>query len=174
MLIQLIVFILDSSISSNLFSREDLYSLFFILERKRVTEINVYCTNHCFINILVQDPTNLQRKAQKHEAFNAELEANQSRIDSIHDKGKQLITNEHYASDIIQKRLDELDELWKHLLDETQKKGNKLRDAKQQQQFNRLVGITNIMPLTYRKTPTRSECFQKLCLDEISRSELAS
>lgn len=70
-----------------------------------------------------QDPTNLQRKVQKHEAFNAELEANQSRIDSIDDKGKQLITNEHYASDIIQKRLDELDELWKHLLDKTQEKG---------------------------------------------------
>jgi hypothetical protein len=69
------------------------------------------------------------------------LEANQSRIDSIHDKGKQLISNEHYASDIIQQRLDELDELWKHLLEKTQQKGNKLRDAKQQQQFNRLVLI---------------------------------
>ena len=91
------------------------------------------------MTILQQDPTNLQRKVQKHEAFNAELEANQSRIDSIHDKGKQLINNEHYASDVIQKRLDELDELWKYLLEKTQEKGNKLRDAKQQQQFNRLV-----------------------------------
>ena len=51
------------------------------------------------------------------------MQANQSRIDSIHDKGKQLINNEHYASDVIKKRLDELDELWKHLLDKTQEKG---------------------------------------------------
>lgn len=88
---------------------------------------------------LLQDPTNLQRKVQKHEAFNAELEANQSRIDSIHDKGTQLINNDHYASDIVQTRLNELDELWKYLLDKTQEKGTKLRDAKQQQQFNRFV-----------------------------------
>lgn len=70
-----------------------------------------------------QDPTNLQRKVQKHEAFNAELQANQSRIDSIHDKGKQLINNEHYASDVIEKRLEELDEMWKNLLEKTQEKG---------------------------------------------------
>ena len=89
--------------------------------------------------LLQQDATNLQRKLQKHEAFNAELEANQSLIDSIHEKGKELISNDHYASDDIQKRLDELDDLWKHLLDKTQEKGNKLKDAKQQQMFNRYI-----------------------------------
>lgn len=121
-------------------------SLFLVQSYRKKQTVNYssftagFVNNCCFINTS-QDPTNLQRKAQKHEAFNAELEANQSRIDSIHDKGKQLINNEHYASDIIQTRLDELDELWKHLLEKTQEKGQKLRDAKQQQQFNRLVFI---------------------------------
>ena len=71
----------------------------------------------------LQDPTNLQGKIQKHQAFEAELNANESRLEAIDTSGKQLIDDEHYASEQVQERLDELHELWRHLFDKSKEKG---------------------------------------------------
>ena len=76
----------------------------------------------CFV---YQDPTNLQGKNQKHQAFEAELNANQSRLDAVDNTGQQLINDEHYASDQVQERLDELHQLWNHLFDRSKDKGEK-------------------------------------------------
>ncbi|XP_074621265.1 spectrin alpha chain, non-erythrocytic 1-like [Acropora palmata] len=84
-----------------------------------------------------KDPTNLQGKNQKHQAFEAELNANQSRLDAVDNTGQQLINDKHYASDQVQERLDELHQLWNHLFDRSKDKGMKLKEAAQQQQFNR-------------------------------------
>ncbi|CAH3114647.1 unnamed protein product [Porites lobata] len=84
-----------------------------------------------------KDPTNLQGKLQKHQAFEAELNVNQSRLDAVDKSGEQLIADEHYASDQIQERLDELHKLWAYLFERSNDKGNKLKEAAQQQQFNR-------------------------------------
>lgn len=46
---------------------------------------------------LFQDPTNLQTKLQKHQNFEAEVDANESRIESIRATGHQLIEKDHYA-----------------------------------------------------------------------------
>uniref|UniRef100_A0A4W3JJS0 Spectrin alpha, non-erythrocytic 1 n=1 Tax=Callorhinchus milii TaxID=7868 RepID=A0A4W3JJS0_CALMI len=86
-----------------------------------------------------KDPSNLQGKVQKHQAFEAELSANQSRIDTLQRGGQELIDANHYASDEVSARMNEVISLWKKLLEATEMKGIKLREANQQQQFNRNV-----------------------------------
>ncbi|XP_066466623.1 spectrin alpha chain, non-erythrocytic 1 isoform X2 [Tiliqua scincoides] len=86
-----------------------------------------------------KDPSNLQGKVQKHQAFEAELSANQSRIDALEKAGQKLIDVKHYASDEVAARMNEVISLWKKLLEATELKGIKLREANQQQQFNRNV-----------------------------------
>ncbi|XP_042637389.1 spectrin alpha chain, non-erythrocytic 1 [Orycteropus afer afer] len=86
-----------------------------------------------------KDPSNLQGKVQKHQAFEAELSANQSRIDALEKAGQKLIDVNHYAKDEVATRMNEVITLWKKLLEATELKGIKLREANQQQQFNRNV-----------------------------------
>ncbi|OCT57924.1 hypothetical protein XELAEV_18002795mg [Xenopus laevis] len=86
-----------------------------------------------------KDPSNLQGKVQKHQAFEAELSANQSRIDALENSGQKLIDVNHYASDEVAARMNDVITLWKKLLEATELKGIKLREANQQQQFNRNV-----------------------------------
>ncbi|XP_077987102.1 spectrin alpha chain, non-erythrocytic 1-like isoform X2 [Glandiceps talaboti] len=86
-----------------------------------------------------RDPTNLQGKSQKHTAFEAELTANMMRIESVRDVGHELIDANHYASDQIKDRLQEIDDLWKQLQEQTGNKAAKLKEATQQQQFNRNI-----------------------------------
>ena len=66
---------------------------------------------------------NLQSKLQKQEAFVSELEANESRIDGIKEKGKELIDMNHYAKDNIQSQLDEIESLWGEVKIKTTEKG---------------------------------------------------
>ena len=73
--------------------------------------------------LLFKDPTNLQGKIQKHQAFEAELNANQSRLDAVDTTGEQLIGDEHYASEQIRERLDELHKLWAYLFERSNDKG---------------------------------------------------
>ncbi|KAH0505287.1 Spectrin alpha chain, non-erythrocytic 1 [Microtus ochrogaster] len=86
-----------------------------------------------------KDPSNLQGKVQKHQAFEAELSANQSRIDALEKAGQKLIDVDHYAKEEVAARMNEVISLWKKLLEATELKGIKLREANQQQQFNRNV-----------------------------------
>ncbi|XP_056875429.1 spectrin alpha chain, non-erythrocytic 1 isoform X4 [Takifugu flavidus] len=86
-----------------------------------------------------KDPSNLQGKVQKHQAFEAELSANQSRIDALQKSGQELLERKHYASSEVARRMEEVSSQWKKLLEATELKGIKLREANQQQQFNRNV-----------------------------------
>lgn len=86
-----------------------------------------------------KDPTNLQTKVQKHQNFEAELDANKSRIDSIKETGEELIKEDHFASETIRERIDEIQKLWEQLLEQTEKKGSNLKEASLQQQFFRNV-----------------------------------
>lgn len=85
------------------------------------------------------DPTNLNGKVQKHQNFEQELNANKSRMEEITSTGQELIESHHYASSRIQSRMDEIIELWETLVVATEKKGEKLQEASEQQQFNRTV-----------------------------------
>ena len=64
----------------------------------------------------MQDPTNLQNKLQKHQAFEVELSANKGRVDSVSLAGEKLVNSDHYASYEIKSRVDTLQELWQNLL----------------------------------------------------------
>ncbi|VEL10488.1 unnamed protein product, partial [Protopolystoma xenopodis] len=83
-----------------------------------------------------KDPTNLQTKVQKHQNFEAEIQANESRID-VKKIGCDLLSAAHYQSPEIGFRLEELDELWSRLIDAAARKGKKLEQARGQQQFIR-------------------------------------
>lgn len=85
------------------------------------------------------DPTNLNGKVQKHQNFEQELTANKSRMEEITSTGTELIESNHYASDRIQSRMDEIVKLWETLTQASDEKSSKLQEASQQQQFNRTV-----------------------------------
>ncbi|ESO09912.1 hypothetical protein HELRODRAFT_156368 [Helobdella robusta] len=85
------------------------------------------------------DPTNLQGKLQKHENFASELQANQARIETVTKSGEDLISQNHYNKDHIKERLGEIIMLWQKLVDQSDRKGSKLKEANDQQQFNRNV-----------------------------------
>lgn len=85
------------------------------------------------------DPTNLQGKLQKHENFASELQANQARIEAVTVNGEELINEGHPSKDHIRERISELQQLWQQLVDQSDRKGSKLKEANDQQQFNRNV-----------------------------------
>ena len=72
----------------------------------------------------IQDPTNLQGKIQKHQAFEAELNANEGRIVAIATKGQEMIDSEHEKSPDIQAYIDDINDLWAILKEKTTEKGS--------------------------------------------------
>ena len=68
------------------------------------------------------DPTNLQRKQQKHSVFESELQANQQRIGKVRDEGNGMIGENHYNSEEIRERLEKLNGLWMQLLNQSEEK----------------------------------------------------
>jgi len=84
-----------------------------------------------------KDPTNLQAKIQKHQAFEAEVTAHSNAIVSLNNTGTEMISQSHYASDVIKQRLEVLHKLWELLLSKLSEKGIKLQQALVLVQFNR-------------------------------------
>ncbi|XP_038209252.1 spectrin alpha chain isoform X2 [Zerene cesonia] len=76
-----------------------------------------------------KDPTNLQAKIQKHQAFEAEVAAHSNAIVVLDNTGSEMISAGHFASETIRKRLDELHRLWELLLSRLAEKGMKLQQA---------------------------------------------
>ena len=62
-----------------------------------------------------RDPTNLQPKLQKHQAFEAELLENKGRVDSVNETGEDLIDGNHYADHEIEAHIDALRNHWQSL-----------------------------------------------------------
>ncbi|CDW52174.1 Spectrin alpha chain [Trichuris trichiura] len=85
------------------------------------------------------DPTNIQGKIQKHANFEQELHANKARLDEIRARGDELISGKHYAADEVRARLQEVEKNWDDLVEATEQKGAKLKEAGTQQQFNRNI-----------------------------------
>ncbi|XP_050313156.1 spectrin beta chain, non-erythrocytic 1 isoform X2 [Anthonomus grandis grandis] len=84
-----------------------------------------------------KEPSNLQNKIQKHATFEAEVIASGERIQNVVEEGKELISAKHYASKEIGQRLDELENDWKHLLELSLLKRDRLNEAYQALLFNR-------------------------------------
>lgn len=63
------------------------------------------------------------KKLQKHQAFQAEVTANERRIIEVMSKGKRLLDKRHQASPQVKKQMMELETAWKKLLQELNLQG---------------------------------------------------
>ncbi|KAL4825844.1 hypothetical protein H8958_012048 [Nasalis larvatus] len=84
-----------------------------------------------------KDPTNLQGKLQKHQAFEAEVQANSGAIVKLDETGNLMISEGHFASETIRTRLMELHRQWELLLEKMREKGIKLLQAQKLVQYLR-------------------------------------
>lgn len=84
-----------------------------------------------------RDLSNLERKIQKHEAFERELHANEGQLRRLNKTGQDLIGLKHYQSDDIKKTLDDLNRKWQDLCSKTEDKGMKLNQANNQHVYNK-------------------------------------
>ncbi|RZC41345.1 spectrin alpha chain, non-erythrocytic 1, partial [Asbolus verrucosus] len=84
-----------------------------------------------------REPYNLQNKIQKHATFEAEVFANHERVNSVMEEGRDLIENNHYASNEIAVRLEDLENCWKQLIEKSDLKRERLNEAYQALLFNR-------------------------------------
>ncbi|XP_050536729.1 spectrin beta chain, non-erythrocytic 5 isoform X2 [Daktulosphaira vitifoliae] len=86
-----------------------------------------------------RDLTNIERKLQKHEAFECELRANEGQLRNINKCGHSLINEENYRKKEVQKMLRDLNNDWKKLVDVSVAKGRCLRQAAAQHTYNRTL-----------------------------------
>ncbi|NXV99218.1 SPTN5 protein, partial [Fregetta grallaria] len=86
-----------------------------------------------------RDPTNVLRKLKWHEAAEKEMMANEEHFATLIKKGNQLIQDSHYATVSIQEKMSELQKKWKELYGKMIERGDKLRQAGQQEQLMELL-----------------------------------
>ncbi|OAD53242.1 Spectrin beta chain, brain 4 [Eufriesea mexicana] len=86
-----------------------------------------------------RDLNNLERKLQKHEAFERELRANEGQLRAVNKAGKALISEENYRSDDVGRTLKELNDQWDRLVALSLEKGRRLRQAACQHGYNRTM-----------------------------------
>lgn len=82
------------------------------------------------------------KKLQKHQAFQAELAAHESRIHAIREKGETLIAKRHKAAREIRSQLEQLLTSWRRLLQESANTGRGLEEAHDILEFNNHVDKT--------------------------------
>ncbi|XP_059505307.1 spectrin beta chain, non-erythrocytic 5 isoform X2 [Stegostoma tigrinum] len=86
-----------------------------------------------------RDPTNILRKLKRHEAVEKEVMANEVRVDDLRKAGNDLIEENHYARDNIRSCLTTLKEKWMKLCNKLVERGDKMRQAGQQEQLMELL-----------------------------------
>ncbi|NXD80777.1 SPTN5 protein, partial [Halcyon senegalensis] len=86
-----------------------------------------------------RDPRNVLRKLKWHEAAEKEMMANEKHFATLIKKGNQLIQDDHYAAVSIQEKISELQKKWKKLYGKMIERGDKLRQAGQQEQLMELL-----------------------------------
>ncbi|XP_077012693.1 spectrin alpha chain, erythrocytic 1 [Tamandua tetradactyla] len=85
-----------------------------------------------------KDPTNIQRKYLKHQAFENEVNGRAEQVEGVINLGNSLIERKACDGneDNMKKQLEKLEMNWNHLLEKTIDKGQKLNEASRQQRFN--------------------------------------
>ncbi|XP_046630760.1 spectrin beta chain, non-erythrocytic 1-like isoform X4 [Daphnia pulicaria] len=86
-----------------------------------------------------RDLTNLERKLQKHEAFELELRANEGQLRSINKTGQSMTSKNHYRKQDIDQMLDAMNDQWDALVAASLDKGRKLRQASNQVAHNKTL-----------------------------------
>ena len=88
-----------------------------------------------------KDPTNLQGKLQTHEILLADLMANNAPVDALLSDGEQMISRRHFAYKDIEQRCQQIKKSWGDLRVAADSKSRRLREAKEEQDYNR--GVTD-------------------------------
>ncbi|KJH48207.1 spectrin repeat-containing domain protein [Dictyocaulus viviparus] len=86
-----------------------------------------------------KDLSSIANKLLKHEAFEAEVGANSSRVAQINRVGSAMIAQKHYESMNVDRLLKRLNSEWTELHDAVERKGEKLRQAADQKGLNRIL-----------------------------------
>ncbi|XP_068625866.1 spectrin beta chain, non-erythrocytic 5 isoform X2 [Battus philenor] len=86
-----------------------------------------------------RDLANLERKLQKHEAFERELQANEKQLRNVESIGQSLQKSDPARAAQVSERLKSLQSAWEELVAASRDKGSKLRQAAQQRQHRRAV-----------------------------------
>lgn len=86
-----------------------------------------------------RDLSNLERKLQKHEAFERELRANEGQLRTVNKLGMSLIAQDNYRKDEVAITLQELNNEWQTLVGTSLEKGRRLRQAELQQNYNNSI-----------------------------------
>ncbi|KRX45020.1 Spectrin beta chain, non-erythrocytic 5, partial [Trichinella murrelli] len=85
------------------------------------------------------DSTHLQSKIRKHDAFEAEMKANESRVVAIVSEADSLLAGNPYSRETILLQKDEILNGWKELTEVSKRKSERLRDALKSYEFSRLL-----------------------------------
>uniref|UniRef100_A0A5S6R1A2 Spectrin beta chain n=1 Tax=Trichuris muris TaxID=70415 RepID=A0A5S6R1A2_TRIMR len=87
---------------------------------------------------------NLQRRLKKHEAFEAELRANEDRLNRLNKQGDDLYQAKNVKSEEVEATLRRLNHEWKLLLDHSAARGRRLQQAWEQRALNRILDDANL------------------------------
>lgn len=88
--------------------------------------------------------TNLERKLQKHEAFERELKANEGQLSMVNKLGQSLIADDNYRKEDIARLLEELNADWRKLMAVSQQKGHALRQVIAQREYSRALDDVHV------------------------------
>ncbi|KAK2826814.1 hypothetical protein Q5P01_021028 [Channa striata] len=86
-----------------------------------------------------RDPTNILPKLKRHEAAEREMQANQVWLERLVQVGQEMLAEEHYNSQSISRKSTQLSSRWRRLQDKMADRGDKLRQAGQQEQLMELL-----------------------------------
>lgn len=86
-----------------------------------------------------RDLSNLERKLQKHEAFERELRSNEGQLRNVNKMGQGLIGQDNYRKGDVEGKLKNLNDKWAQLVDISLDKGKRLRQATAQHTYNSSV-----------------------------------
>ncbi|KAK3538029.1 hypothetical protein QTP70_027382 [Hemibagrus guttatus] len=86
-----------------------------------------------------RDPTNILRKLKRHEAAEKEMQANRVRLDRLIEAGEQMLCEDHYNSQSIRRKARQVQSRWSELERKMEDRGDKLRQAGQQEQLMELL-----------------------------------
>ncbi|GBP27213.1 Spectrin beta chain, non-erythrocytic 5 [Eumeta japonica] len=86
-----------------------------------------------------RDLANLERKLQKHEAFERELQANEKQLRNVESVGQSLQKSDPARAHEVEQRLNDLHRSWETLVAASRDKGSKLRQAAAQRGHKRAI-----------------------------------
>lgn len=120
-----------------------------------------------------RDLTNVERKLQKHEVFEAEINSSQTRCVNLIGRGEHLIQIGHLMANNIKDVLASMNLQWEELCSRTQDRGKGLRQANAQLTYNRSLENANAKLTELQRILTSTELGKDLrsCKELIKRHQ---